>query len=141
MILPAFVTSLFGGAWLALAMPALKVPGGIVRGLIALILIGTLALSIASFRFARNGRRVATGEAPLRDRRRLLIYIGAVAFEVVAYIVGYNILRVVHRLDLVVPLLAFLVVIQFLGLIPVIQTTRNIVAATVFCLAAINAEF
>ena len=141
MILPAFVTSLFGGVWLALAMPAIKVPEGIIRTLLALIIIGTLALFIASIRFARNVRRIATGGSPLRERRKLLIYIGAVMFEIVAYIVGYNILVALHRQDLVVPLLAFVVGIHFFGLIPVFQTTRYVVAASVFCLAAVIAVF
>ncbi len=141
LILPAFVTSIVGGVWLALAIPQIKAPEGVVRALLALILIATLAFFIASVRFAHNVRRIATGRSPLRERRKLLFYIGAVVFEVVAYIVGYNILVALHRLDLVVPLLAFVVGIHFLGLIPVFQTTRYIVAACVFCLAAVIAVF
>jgi hypothetical protein len=141
MIVPAFVTSIIEGVWLALAAKALNMPEGVLLPLLALIIIGTLAFLIASIRFARNARRVATGASPLRDRRRLLMYIGAVAFEFVAYIVGYNILNGLHRLDLVIPLLAFVVGIHFFGLIPVFQTTRYIVVAAVFCLAAIIAVF
>jgi hypothetical protein len=141
MIVPAYVTSIVGGVWLALANTALKVPRAVTLTLLALIVIGTVAFLLASIRFARNARRVATGTSPFRDRRKLLIYVGAVLFEVVVYIVGYNILDAYHRLDFVIPLLAFVVGLHFFGLIPVFQTNRYIVAASVFCLAAIVAIF
>ena len=141
MIVPAFATTIFGGVWLFIAVSALHNSEAVVIVFRILVGILTVVLLIASIRFARDARHAATGPSPLADRQKLMIYIGAVVFEVAAYIIGYNILESIHRLDLVVPLLAFVVGLHFLGLIPVFQTKRYIPIALVFCLTAIIAIF
>lgn len=138
-IVPIFVTTLMGGLWLFLASTGLS--GSVQSVLSVLIALLMLGLVIASIRFTAQVRKIATGPSPFADRRKRLIYIGAIVFEVLAYFMGRAMLIALQRLDLSLALLAFVVGLHFFGLIPVFQTRRYIPIATLFCLVAIIAAF